>query len=103
MPDQLVYLKDSPLNFPDQKPEGGFISIDGQDWYRISRVDQMPPFFISLVSHSDHWMFIASNGGLTAGRRNEDNALFPYYTDDKIIATARAMPCCLRRSTKISA
>jgi hypothetical protein len=88
MPDQPVFLKESSLNFPDQKPGGEFIAIDGQEWFRISRVDQMPPFFMSLVSHSDHWMFIASNGGLTAGRRNEDNALFPYYTDDKIIATA---------------
>jgi hypothetical protein len=30
-------------------------------------------------------MFIASNGGLTAGRVNADSALFPYSTDDKII------------------
>jgi hypothetical protein len=50
--------------------------------------DQMPPFFISLVSHSDHWMFIGSNGALTAGRKDEENALFPYYTDDKILASA---------------
>ena len=44
----------------------------------------MPPFFMSIVSPSDHWMFISSNGGLTAGRKNPDNALFPYYTDDRI-------------------
>jgi len=29
-------------------------------------------------------MFISSNGSLSAGRKNRDNALFPYYTDDKI-------------------
>jgi hypothetical protein len=44
----------------------------------------MPPFFMSLVSASDHWMFISSNGALTAGRKNPDHALFPYYTDDRI-------------------
>ena len=44
----------------------------------------MNPFFMSIVSNSDHWMFISSNGGLTAGRKNPDNALFPYYTDDVI-------------------
>jgi hypothetical protein len=44
----------------------------------------MRPFFISVVSDADHWMFISSNGGLTAGRRDADHALFPYYTDDKI-------------------
>ncbi|MCC5928736.1 MAG: hypothetical protein JJU28_05780 [Cyclobacteriaceae bacterium] len=44
----------------------------------------MPDFFISIVSDSDHWMFLSSNGSLTAGRKDKDNALFPYYTDDKI-------------------
>ena len=48
----------------------------------------MRPFFMSIVSHSDHWMFLASNGGLSAGRVNSDHALFPYYTDDKITESA---------------
>ncbi|NIP14296.1 MAG: hypothetical protein GWM88_06035, partial [Pseudomonadales bacterium] len=46
--------------------------------------DLMSPFFMSIASASDHWLFISSNGGLTAGRRDSDNALFPYYTEDKI-------------------
>ena len=29
----------------------------------------MAPFLMSLVSDSDHWMFISSNGALTAGRQ----------------------------------
>ena len=44
----------------------------------------MHPFFISLASDTDLWMYIASTGGLTAGRRSPNEALFPYYTDDKI-------------------
>ena len=44
----------------------------------------MRPFFMRIVSNSNHWMFISSNGGLTAGRRNPDKALFPYYNDDVI-------------------
>src|ERR1039457_7202101 len=44
----------------------------------------MRPFFMTLVSDSDHWMFISSTGALTAGRGNADLALFPYATDDKI-------------------
>ncbi|MFY0654710.1 MAG: hypothetical protein JXQ96_21935 [Cyclobacteriaceae bacterium] len=48
----------------------------------------MSPFFMSIVSDSDHWMFISSNGGLTAGRKDADHALFPYYTDDKITETS---------------
>ena len=48
----------------------------------------MQPFFISLASDSNLWMYISSTGGLTAGRKNPDQALFPYYTDDKINESA---------------
>ncbi len=50
----------------------------------ISNYCEMRPFFMSIVSDADHWMFIASNGGLSAGRQNSDHAIFPYYSDDKI-------------------
>jgi hypothetical protein len=64
------------------------VRIDNETYFRISHVDQMRPFFMSIISDSDHWLFVGSNGGLTAGRKNSDNALFPYYTDDKIIESA---------------
>lgn len=54
-------------------------------WYKIEDVSQMEPFFISLASESDLWMYIGSTGGLTCGRVSPDQALFPYYTDDKVI------------------
>ena len=60
------------------------VSIEGENYYRIANHDKMRPFFMSIVSDSNHWMFISSNGGLTAGRKNAEFALFPYYTDDKI-------------------
>ena len=60
------------------------IEIEGEKYYRIENSDRMRPFFMSIVSDSNHWMFISSNGGLTAGRKNAEFALFPYYTDDKI-------------------
>ncbi len=60
------------------------IQIDGEDFYRISNVEKMRPFLMSIVSDSNHWMFISSNGGLTAGRKDSEHALFPYYTDDKL-------------------
>lgn len=53
-------------------------------FYKISNVDKMRPFFMTIVSDSNHWMFVASNGGISAGRKNSEFALFPYYTDDKI-------------------
>ena len=58
--------------------------IDGITHYTIDGYDHMKPFFMSIISNSDHWMYISSRGGLTAGRRSPDHALFPYYTDDKI-------------------
>ena len=58
--------------------------IDNEAYYMISNHDNMRPFFMSIVSDSNHWMFISSNGGLSAGRKDSDGALFPYYTDDKI-------------------
>ena len=60
------------------------VKIEGEEFYKISNNDSMRPFFMSIVSDSNHWMFISSNGGLTAGRKNAEFALFPYYTDDKI-------------------
>ena len=56
----------------------------GQLWYEINGSDEMPPFLMTMASDSDHWLFLSSNGGLTAGRVNPDKALFPYYTQDKL-------------------
>lgn len=60
------------------------VAVRDEVFYKISNLDQMRPFFMSVVSSSNHWMFISSNGGLSAGRKNSEFALFPYYTDDKI-------------------
>ena len=64
--------------------QGQFITIDGERFYEISNYNEMKPFFISLASDTDLWMYLSSTGGLTAGRRSPEEALFPYYTDDKI-------------------
>ncbi|NNE32096.1 MAG: hypothetical protein HKN40_06980 [Winogradskyella sp.] len=60
------------------------VTIGNEAFFQISNSDKMRPFFMSIVSDSNHWMFISSNGGLTAGRKNAEYALFPYYSDDKI-------------------
>ena len=67
-----------------QIPLGKYINIDGEKFYEIKNYDSMQPFFISLASDTDLWMYLSSTGGLTCGRRSPDFALFPYYTDDKI-------------------
>ncbi|MGB0981172.1 MAG: hypothetical protein ACPGUH_03640 [Winogradskyella sp.] len=64
------------------------VTIDNEAYFKISNINEMRPFFMSIVSNSNHWMFISSNGGLTAGRKNAEYALFPYYTDDKITESA---------------
>ena len=61
-----------------------YVQLHNEGFFKISNSDLLRPFFMSIVSDSNHWMFISSNGGLTAGRKNAEYSLFPYYTDDKI-------------------
>lgn len=68
----------------DRRVQGEIVEVGGGRYFKITNVDVMAPFLMSLVSSSDQWMFASSTGALTAGRRDADHALFPYYTDDKI-------------------
>ena len=61
-----------------------YVKVNQEGYYKIQNSNSLRPFFMSIVSDSNHWMFISSNGGLTAGRKDSSNALFPFYTDDKI-------------------
>jgi len=63
---------------------GEFLEFKGERYYLIGNVDKMAPFFISVISNVDHWLFVSSTGGLTAGRVSPETALFPYVTVDKI-------------------
>ena len=71
-------------NNDDKVVSGEFITRAGERYYAIYNVDRIEPFFISVVSDTDHWLFISSTGGLTAGRVSPETALFPYATVDKI-------------------
>ena len=79
-----VYIAKIPLSIKKRKVEGTFCTIKGERFYKITNFDRMSPFLMSVVSNADYWMFISSNGSLSAGRKNPDHALFPYCTDDKI-------------------
>lgn len=79
-----IYLGDQLLKTQKPHIEGEFVSIQDEKFYKITNYDFMPDFFMTIISDSDHWMFLSSNGSLSAGRKNRDNALFPYYTVDKI-------------------
>ncbi|MGR5268729.1 hypothetical protein ACPV5R_13345 [Vibrio astriarenae] len=75
-------------SFPEHAVSGKFVDKQGQRFYKIANVDQMAPFFISVVSSSDHWLFISSTGSLSAGRIRPENALFPYKSVDHIHESA---------------
>ena len=84
MTQKKIFVGDSELHSSSTEVKGGYMELDGELFYRIQNHDRMAPFFMSVVSDSNHWMFISSNGALTCGRRNPGSALFPYYTEDKI-------------------
>ena len=76
------------MNVAKKTIEMKVVQHENESYFKISDHDGIRPFFMSIVSDSNHWMFISSNGGLTAGRKNPEYALFPYYTDDKITESA---------------
>jgi hypothetical protein len=65
-------------------PVGGFVDLDGEAYYRITAYHRLAPFLMSVPSDTDLWMFVASGGGVTAGRVDADGALFPYRTVDQL-------------------
>jgi hypothetical protein len=51
---------------------------------RLDGAELMAPFLMSLPSATDHWLFVSSSGGLTAGRVEPSRALLPYETEDRL-------------------
>ena len=88
MTNKTIFLGKNKADFQTQEVKGEMINFDNEVYYKIANSNEMRPFFMSIVSDSNHWMFISSNGGLTAGRKNSEYSLFPYYTDDKITEAA---------------
>ena len=66
------------------KVNGSFVRFMNDDFYKIENYDEMDNFFMSITSSSDIWNFCWSQGGITAGRVDSNNAVFPYYTADKV-------------------
>ncbi|MEL7311814.1 MAG: hypothetical protein AAFN07_09910 [Pseudomonadota bacterium] len=81
------------ISYIDRSITGEFVERYGERYYAIRNVDRIDPFFISMVSHDNHWLFASSNGGLTAGRISPDTALFPYVTVDKIHDSVSSTGC----------
>lgn len=88
MAEKEVYIGNQEAHFAPSDIGGEFLFMDNEWFYKIENVDGMRPFFMTISSPDNHWMFLSSNGGISAGRGNADHALFPYYTHDKIIENA---------------
>ncbi len=73
-----------PIPEPASTPVGDFVDRGGRSAYRISAYHRMDPFLMSVPSDTDLWMFVASSGGLAAGRVDADGSLFPYRTVDEL-------------------
>ena len=83
-----IFIGSNEACFTAKEIKGELVNFENENYYKISNSDAMRPFFMSIVSDSNHWMFISSNGGLSAGRKDSESSLFPYYTDDKITESA---------------
>src|SRR5690349_7735972 len=79
-----IFIGETLQQRPDRNIKGEFVTMLGETFYKIQNYDSLTPFFMSIVSSSNHWLFISSSGGLSAGRVSAEQSLFPYYTDDKL-------------------
>ncbi len=81
---EALHFGGGPVPRDDRAATGRLTRAFGEDCYLIEDAQSLSPFLVSVVSDSDHWLFVSSNGGLTAGRRSPATALFPYVTEDKL-------------------
>jgi len=88
MSSKEIYIGNLKASVSKKEITGEVVQFENESYYKISNSNAMRPFFMSIVSDSNHWMFISSNGGLSAGRKDSESSLFPYYTDDKITESA---------------
>ena len=72
-------------HFADGRVTGDYVTLDGEPYVCLRHVDALKPFFMSIVSNGDLWIFAGSNSPFAAGRSHPDQALFPYQTADKIL------------------
>ena len=72
------------LTLPVESGPLELLERDDDTLLSIPHVERLPPFLMSVLSSTDLWMFVASNGGLTAGRVSAEHSLFPYETSDRL-------------------
>jgi hypothetical protein len=82
---RTLHLGESPVAAAAAPVSGRLVELQGEPFYLVENVQEMRPFLLTLASDSDHWLFAASSGAVTAGRRSPATALFPYVTEDKVL------------------
>ena len=80
-----VFLGNHQISKREPAVDGRLVERAGETFYRIEHAEALAPFLTTVVSDSDHWLFVGSNGALTAGRQSSKFALFPYTTEDKLL------------------
>ena len=68
----------------EKKTSGGYVNIGGREYYEIDEYDRLEPFLYTLAASNDIWFYLASSGAVTAGRKNAEQAYFPYQTEDRL-------------------
>lgn len=63
---------------------------NGREYAVVDELEGFDPFFLSMATVTNQWLFCSSNGSLSAGRENPEKALFPYLTVDKILGNWNA-------------
>ena len=103
---ETIFIGASQQHNSSTNIQGSTVTLLGETFYKIHHFDVIEPFFMSIVSSSDHWLFVASTGGISAGRVSPDQALFPYYTVDKITEnnenTGNKAILLVRRAQRVS-
>ena len=50
-----IWLGDQLLTCSTSQPDGQYVEIEDERFYRISDFDAMDDFFITLISATNHW------------------------------------------------
>jgi len=72
-----------------KRPKQSKILIEKEKFLKISDAELMPDFFMSITSSFNHWIYIDSNGSLSAEEKDSKNAIFPFYENDNLIKSAK--------------
>ena len=86
---QTIFIGATPQKQAEKTVKGDYVTLLGELFYKIQNFDAIEPFFMSLVSSSDHWLFISSTGGLSAGRGSAERGDFSILYVDRITENQR--------------